>query len=300
MIIYHDSGKHHLLREFFQASGADCIPLYRNYAMQAAVTKLKAPLPKAIAFTIPKPAPQDDKIIVFDTKVTPKYLYWLCKNYPDKRILLWYWNPVDHRSCYDLFPKRVEIWSYSPADCETYGFRYNSQFYFDSILPCTASEKAITNERPRVFFLGREKGRGRTVTKIRNYLEHRGIETDFHIVKDGKWRNLTAEPIMPYAGVIGRIRQCDAILDISLQENAGLSLRAMEALFLGKKLITNQKSIRQYDFYREENIYILGKETREIGEFLSAPAAEIDPDIRDHYLLSNWLKRFDQPEEKKR
>ena len=339
MIIYHDNGEHPILREYFAASGVEYMPLWRNHLLRFMYRKMRTHVPKKMVFCVPQPAETDDKIIVFDTHVTPPYLYWLCEHYPDKRIIFWYWNPADDKRIFDLFPRRVEIWSYSPADCEKYGFRYNTQFYFDCIAgkpaeterdciagnpaenehdcaaknqaengcDCSAGRQVGSIERevrgterakPTVCFIGREKGRKHNVLKIKESLERRDIATDFHFMIDGVPKNRFEEPIMPYARVIDLIRQSDAILDYTLQENAGLSLRPMEALFFGKKLITNQKSIRQYDFYRKENIYILGEEKRGIREFLGTPAVEIDSDIRDHYLLSSWLRRFDESEEK--
>ncbi len=299
MIIYHDNGKHSILREFFITSGVECMPLWRNYPLRFVYRKMRTHVPKRLVFNVPRPADTDDKIIVFDTHVTPPYLYWLCEHYPEKRIILWYWNPADKNRIFDLFPRRVEIWSYSPSDCERYGFRHNSQFYFDCIAGNQIENIARNRTQPTVCFIGREKGRKKSVLKIKESLEQSGIVTDFHFMVDGVPKNRFEEPLMPYGSVVSLINHCDAILDFTLQENAGLSLRPMEALFLGKKLITNQKSIQQYDFYRKENIYILGEETREIKEFLCVPAVRVDPEIRDYYLMSNWLKRFDQLEEKK-
>lgn len=294
MIVYHDNGSHPLLRGYFIASGVECMPLWRNYPVRFVYRKLHTHVPKSMVFNIPKPVETDDKIIVFDTHVTPPYLYWLCKRYPDKRIIFWYWNPAKEDRMFDLFPRRVEIWSYSPSDCEKYGFRYNSQFYFECIARQQHKKNRRTYKQPTVCFVGREKGRKESVLKLKDSFERSGIATDFHFMKDGVRKNRSEEPLMSYADVVKLIEHSDALLDFTLRDNAGLSLRPMEAMFLGKKLITNQKSIAQYDFYRKENIYILGEEERSVLDFLNAPGVELEPEIRNYYLLSNWLKRFDQ------
>ena len=296
MIVYHDSGSHSLFREYFIKSGVNCMPLWRNYPARFIYRKMRTHVPKAMVFNVPKPSQTDNKIIVFDTNVTPPYLYWLCNHYPDKRIILWYWNPVNGNNAFELFPRRVEIWSYSPSDCERYGFKYNSQFYFDCIAEQQAKNYGRGYTQPTVCFIGREKGRKEPIIKIKEMLEQNGIRTDFHFMKDGVPKNRFEEPLMAYTSVINMISNCDTLLDFTLRDETGLSLRPMEAMFFGKKLITNQRSIARYDFYRKENIYILGEEDRSIQEFLNTPGVEIEPEIRDFYLLSNWLKRFDQPE----
>ena len=272
------------------------MPLWRNYPVRFIYRKMRTHVPKRLVFKVPQPARRDNKIIVFDTHVTPPYLYWLCEHYPDKRIILWYWNPADESRIFDLFPRRVEIWSYSPVDCEKYGFRYNSQFYFDCITGQHVCNTGRDHTQPTVCFVGREKGRKENVLRIKESLEESGITTDFHFMKDGVAKNRFEEPLMSYSDVVNLINGCDALLDFTLKDNAGLSLRPMEAMFFGKKLITNQKSIAQYDFYRRENIYILGEEERSVQDFLNAPGVVLEPEIRNYYLLSNWLKRFDQPE----
>ena len=297
MLIYYDNAGKTQFREFFQASGVDCIPLYRNYLMRYVYMASGCYAPKKLIFEVPKPAPDDDKIIVFDTHATPQYLYWLCKRYPDKRILLWYWNPAGHERRFELFPKRVEVWAYSPEDCARYGFRYNSQFYFDCVADAENRKNREFHTRPRVFFIGRDKGREQEIRSLQSQLERSGADTDIHFMRDRTRGNRRADPVMPYREVLKMLRQSDVLLDYTLNEEGGLSLRPMEALFFGKKLITNQKSIRQYNFYRRENIYILGEDSRSLRDFLKEPYAAPTQDIRDYYLLSNWLKRFDQAED---
>ena len=312
MIIYYDNGSHPLLRECFRASGADFTPLKHGFTdhlkesnirfmpqnrrnpVRLVYRKLKSFLPRSMIFTTPEPDQQDDKLIVFDSGATAEYLCWLCRRFPEKRVLLWYWNPVGEDHAFDLFPRRVEIWSYSHTDCERFGFRYNSQFYFDSLAEEAGKANPVPNSRPQVFFLGRDKGRKQSVLEIRSLLEQCGADTDFHLMQDGTQEHRREEQVLPYGSVIEKIRQSDVLLDITLQENAGLSLRPMEAMFFGKKLITNQKSIRACDFYRKENIYILDEDERSLREFLNTPYVPVDPEIRKYYLMSNWLKRFDQ------
>ena len=301
MIVYHDNGKDPIFRDLFAASGVNSVTLYRNIAVRFIHRKLRFYAPKSLVYSIPKPLENDNKIIVFDTFVTPKYLQWLCSQYPDKRILLWYWNPAPDNRFFDLFPRRVEIWSYSPEDCMKYGFRYNTQFFFD----CLASESGkpsdphmpdTINKHPLVLFLGRDKGRKKDILEIRSVLEQNGADTEFYFLQGRTKEALFRRTVIPYKEAAEKARNCDVILDYSLSATTGLTLRPLEALFFRKKLITNNKDIAQYDFYRKENIYILGEENRTLREFWTEPYVEVDKEIRDYYLLSNWLKRFDFPE----
>ena len=99
--------------------------------------------------------------------------------------------------------------------------------------------------------------------------------------------------LLPYKQVIERVKDADVLLDYTIKPSTGLSLRCMESLFFGKKLITNNKTILKADFYNPLNIYVLGEDERDLRQFLNDSAAVVDDGIRDRYLLSNWMKRFD-------
>ena len=60
--------------------------------------------------------------------------------------------------------------------------------------------------------------------------------------------------------------------------------------------LENLESSRRYlesDFYSPANIYVLDHDKRSLKEFLDCQIELVAPEIRDRYLLSNWLKRFD-------
>lgn len=57
-----------------------------------------------------------------------------------------------------------------------------------------------------------------------------------------------------------KIMQSKNIIDCPKEGQTGLTIRTFEALGSSKKLITTSKSIRNYDFYKPENIYIVDGE----------------------------------------
>ena len=91
------------------------------------------------------------------------------------------------------------------------------------------------------------------------------------------------------------MKGADILLDYYNDPDAGLSLRPMEALFFGKKLITNNRTILDMDFYRPDNVYVLDQDPRSFEEFFACEYKPVPAGVRDRYLLSNWLKRFDRP-----
>lgn len=301
MIIYHDLRSQPLFKPYFEASGVPHTNHFRTWytlLIHRFLVKIPAVLKKIpfeFLYNDPVCAPDDDKIIVFDTHASGRYLNWLCKNHPDKRIILWFWNPTKDMKRFLILKDRIECWSYCRADVHKYGMLYNTQFFFD----CLAKEAEEcppppVDRPPKALFIGRDKGRKKKLENLETQLNALGIVTDFRIIRPPRLSFLPSlsEKLIPYREVIDAVKGSTILIDLYTKPDAGVSLRAMEALFFRRKMITNRPLMRKEDFYNSHNIYILDHEERSLEEFLAEPYVDIDPAIRDSYLLSNWLKRF--------
>jgi len=84
-----------------------------------------------------------------------------------------------------------------------------------------------------------------------------------------------------------------ALLDLKLKEHNGLSFRFFEAMRYSKKLITDNPDVKNYDFYRSENIFIIGEnDGKELTNFVENPYQEIPLDIKNKYSFENWFKKL--------
>ncbi|MDM1547540.1 hypothetical protein HX096_06645 [Empedobacter falsenii] len=85
------------------------------------------------------------------------------------------------------------------------------------------------------------------------------------------------------------LKTSKCLIDIKFDYHNGLSFRFFEALYYKKKLITNNESVKKYDFYNANNIFITDFENLEgIEEFLEKPYIEIDEKIVEKYGFKNW------------
>ena len=108
-------------------------------------------------------------------------------------------------------------------------------------------------------------------------------------------------------GMGGTIQQVDVTGPLGERVNAAygilqdgqtaMTLRTMEAIFLGKKLITDNRYIAQADFYNEANIFILPDDPTKLDEaaflkFLEADFVPYDDEILKRYDISGWMSRL--------
>ncbi len=82
------------------------------------------------------------------------------------------------------------------------------------------------------------------------------------------------------------------VLDSAQDGQRGLTIRVIEALGAKKKLITTNKDVVNYDFYRPENIYIYEGYIDLNNIFFKEAYREVDEEIYHKYSLRSWLKEI--------
>ena len=146
------------------------------------------------------------------------------------------------------------------------------------------------------MFVGRDKGRGKYLQFLQQEFKKQGLDSHFFISKNLEWYEKlfkATDNYLPYQTVLDLIGASRAILDIVQEGQTGLTLRPLEALFLNRKLITNNQDIENYDFYDKQNIFILGKDDlSKIAPFIHSPMKHIPQEVKNYYNFSEWLKRF--------
>ncbi|MCQ2060156.1 MAG: hypothetical protein MJY47_01030 [Fibrobacter sp.] len=233
---------------------------------------------------------EDDWIIYFDAGIRDSYyLNYLKNSLKNKRLIYYYWNPVETTLDPTEIPDCFEKWSYSLTDCQKYGLKFNPTFYFDDLVE--ESSLGITQD---VFFIGKDKGRYAELKNFEKLFAEKGLSTKFFVTANHSislCRKYSKS--ISYKEVLENVKRSKCLFDFYSDSLAGLSLRAMESLFFGKKLITNNKTIREYDFFHPENIFILGeRDLIELKNFVCSEYLPISKDVKKKYLFSEWLKRF--------
>ncbi len=218
-------------------------------------------------------------IIIHASELTRTIPSWIRKQSPNMRVIYWYWNPVNPKSLPTLISDaKTECWSFDKADCKQYGMKQNIQYYYGDSYDIT------TTLEYDVYFVGHDKGRAKKLQDIKSDLDEQGITYKFDVIKE-------SSPNIPYNTVRANIRKTKAILEINQAGQAGYTLRALEALFFQKKLITSNVSLKKEKFYNPSNIYILNQEDTSIKDFMDAPFVDTSSFIRE-YNIDAWVSNF--------
>lgn len=169
--------------------------------------------------------------------------------------------------------------SFDAYDAEKYGLNYTGQYF---CLPPQNREPIKCD----CFFCGLPKDRADELEALRRLLEQNGLTCDFIIPR-------TPQEKVTYPEYLKRADRSRCIIDIAQGGQLGLTRRPLEALFYGKKLITNNPDLANYDFYNKENIFIFGKDSESrLKDFVRSPFVEIPQSIRLKYDINSWIQNY--------
>lgn len=244
-------------------------------------------LPQWVLFNKAIKGVKADKIIVKDPLITRPFLDWLIKHHPHTEIIFEYGNMVGKaRHLYPKdIPESIAIWTYDAYDSETYGLHLSAKGSYSRVF--VKPKKAVKYD---VFYVGADKGRGEYLLDLQSKMEAMGLKTKFIITPNGRLsrRKKYYQKPIPYSQVTEHLAETKAVLNIGMPNQKGATMRDFESIFNGIKLITNTENIKTFDFYRPENVFILGeRDLSELPAFLASPVVPIEDELLDSYTAGN-------------
>src|SRR5690606_24489345 len=142
------------------------------------------------------------------------------------------------------------------------------------------------------------KDRIEDIAFIASELQHLGLNININIVynnekKIEKYRKYPINFIkkgLTFEESMIECKSSEIVLDVENKIHAGLSFRAFEAVGYKRKLITNNKLVKEFDFYNERNIYIINESSMSLEQFLEEPYCEINS-TASNYSFTAWITK---------
>lgn len=146
---------------------------------------------------------------------------------------------------------------------------------------------SLHSDRLRIVKRIRSEAAARGV-RIRTYIRV-GIFSFLRQLLKGDVRDIYLRAL-PYETYITWIRQAEAVLDIPHPLQTGLTMRTLEAIGLGRKVVTTNPDIVHYPFYSSDNVCIVSEDHPRVpAEFLNGTSAAYDPNIVRLFSLRRWI-----------
>lgn len=171
-----------------------------------------------------------------------------------------------------------------------------TNFYFDCYNESLFNKNEFEYD---IFFIGSFDARIDTLIKICNKLQNLNLKLkiiicgkSFPDIEKYPFITYIKKPLSYYEN-LEYISKSRILIDIHHSDNlhSGLSFRNFEALGYNKKLITTNPIIKEYDFYNENNIFLMSPDNtlENIENFIHKEYVEIDKKIKYKYSFTNWI-----------
>lgn len=197
--------------------------------------------------------------------------------YPGCKLALYIMDLVKSRkgeldmSVLDYFDVAI---SYDKTEAEKYQL-----LHYPNFMSKLSTNNNTVSEHSDFCFIGAAKNRVCDISSLYKQLSAIGYKCDFivynHDAKElGNLENgiQVIDSVIPYSEYLEHINNCDCIVEIQQEESSGYTLRTLESLIYGKKLLTGNKSIKQADFYDscQFMVYSENMDERQLQRFMSS------------------------------
>lgn len=244
--------------------------------------------------------------------VTRQFIRDLKSRHRNAVIILYQWDsmtltkgPVDKLGLFD------RVFSFDKRDCEKYSLTFLPLFYMDDYKTIARSG---TEPKHDFMFVGTiHSDRYEFIKQIARYAQARSMSNYLYLFIPNpvvfyklKYidKNLRGAARAEFKYVpLGKSETVQAVansrmvIDAEHPAQLGLTMRTIEMLGAGRKLITTNADILNYDFYHPNNILVVNRKRVEIPDsFIEAEYVEVEPSVYEKYGVHHWVTTVFQPE----
>ncbi|MCR5210079.1 MAG: hypothetical protein K6C99_07700 [Lachnospiraceae bacterium] len=180
------------------------------------------------------------------------------------------------------------VFTFSPEDADSFGFDLFDCYYST---PQTDGDVPVETD---AFFWGTDGGRRARAESIYRQLTDAGLKVQMGIcyteITGKELSGITYNEPIPYEEVLRRAKGSRCLIDLTGYYSGGVTLRYFEAVSMGKKLLSDNKQVKNMRLYDSEQIFV-PDDVDAIGEDMIAmirkemPAAVYNGEFSPVHLL---------------
>lgn len=239
--------------------------------------------------------------IINGQTVSYLFLSELRNKNPGAKIILYAWDSIDNRpQILRNLALCDKTFSFDPECSEKHGMKLRPLFYSEGF------QGSSPKDEFQLSFIGTAHSDRYAIIRALQDKLPKEIKTFFYLFLQAPWvfwlykltksgmRSARKEEFhfCPLAKnkVQSVFAESLAVVDIEHPNQRGLTIRTFETIGAGKKLITTNKSVVNYDFYSSGNVCVIDRAKPEIPlNFLMTPAAQYSSEILYRYSLAGWI-----------
>ncbi|HEY9262067.1 hypothetical protein [Chitinophaga sp.] len=218
---------------------------------------------------------------------------------PGIKCIQYQWDSAKRNNYLHLLDSFDKTITFDSADAQKYNLPYHPLFYTREIAAINA-HRVIDYDLLMIGTYLPE--RTAALQKIIKFCNEQSLVLKYHVflnkvhyymqLAKGKRinRDITSFESLSYKEVLNLYARSNVIIDLSNVNQSGLSMRVIEALGAGKKLITTNKQIVHESFYDEDYIRVINIDSPVLDkEFIKKRSSSVNQEIKKLHI-STWLE----------
>lgn len=215
-----------------------------------------------------------------------------------KMTIAYQWDGVDRfYGTKERIPIFDKFFVFDPLDFNKYKNIYKNIYVTNNFY--SNFEPEVSAEKTDIYYLGaKQEGRITQLKQILSFIDLKKYKLNIFIL-NRKVIKLTDPTIqfitypISYEQNLSYVKNTKTLIDIKIPEHDGLSFRFYECIKYQIKIITTNKTIRDYSFYNPNNIFIVGIDNNNnISDFINSNYSPIAKAVYDSYSFQNWISNL--------
>jgi len=249
---------------------------------------------------------QFDIIFLLNPEALPISFLEMCKLcWKDALYVMYMWDSIKNRKhTLEFVPFCDRIFTFDRDDALLFNFSFKPLFYLDAYSVIRQSKHPIKYD---IAFMGTlHSDRYKIAQEVKDWCDRHNLRCFFYFFTQSRilyYLNLGRKGItvpkskvsftkLSASEVVEIAASSRVILDIQHPNQTGLTMRTLETVGSGKKLITTNNKVREYDFYEKDNVSIIDRlnpvQNLKLS-FFEASYRTISEEKIMNYSIGNWL-----------
>lgn len=250
-----------------------------------------------------------DYVLVIKSEAAgEKEIQLLRQAYPNSKFILYLWDSVtnvpDGERKLGLYDK---VLTFDPIDAEKYGIKLRPLFFCNEYENKKQTDETEDYVYDFAFIGTAHTDRARIVKQLADDCKKRGKEYFSYLFLPHKmvyfynkltnknFKNVRLSNInfksLNSNEITEIYKKSRSILDVEHIKQRGLTMRTIEILGMGKKIITTNSYIKSYDFYNPNNIYLIDRNSPTVNEsFWNSKYEQVPEKIFNRYKIKSFVR----------
>lgn len=222
------------------------------------------------------------------------------REFPGAKFILYNWDSIANHNFLTHLDVFDSVATFDPADARKYGLVHLPLFCVREFQGLARREQ----ERRGVYFVGNivSAARYAAIAAFRDHCSRADIRLQTHLactpvvqsrlLRTGRFPRGVSLRAIPRPRFIDMIETSTTVFDYANHRQTGYTMRVIENLCAGKKIITNNPRIAFEPFYSPDRIHVFEDlDFSGVAEFLAMPLADPHDKFADFHL-QNFLVRL--------